>query len=376
MYSNSHYNSPPIESSPYLEAHNSHLTPPQTHSQPQQHTYSKQTDYQLIKPKSYQNHPISNKTEYYDPYYSPPKHGSLPEYTSHSHTNLNALSSSQQHSSSSHLHQQHHPQTNNIHVNINNIQNQFQSMQLQKNETNKFRAKSVPDMFSDKIALQSLDNVKQQKSANSIQPERYPTDTLLGFHRKYLNKMKIYYGTKYLEILLKSSPSTIAIDCEGTNGKFHPALIQIAVDSLNGIIQEPNNDFKEGKLNCDSVYVFKLNRTVLHHIHSWLLDHSNMIKVVFAGADDTKTFPGIKNVVDVQHTIKKLWNEKYGVNLAKCYGFECCNGTFLRKNKSLSKSNWFQKQLTWDQIEYAALDAWATLELYQKLLKKFFVFVS
>lgn len=119
----------------------------------------------------------------------------------------------------------------------------------------------------------------------------------------------------------------------------------------------------------EHAYLFQVNEEIL-----------NFLAPVLASRDQIKTGFGLKNDA---HLFRKKGIELNSViELSKCFkAFGQDNPVGLKnavallfqqhfvKSKSVSTSNWARKQLTGQQVEYAAADAYAPVLVFEELLR-------
>jgi ribonuclease D len=148
--------------------------------------------------------------------------------------------------------------------------------------------------------------------------------------------------------------------------KKHPVL---------GFDTESRPAFKKGKLNNvaliqlstdSSCFLFRINLTGVPQSLSDLLANPSIKKIGLAIKDDFHSLNKIMtvqqaNFIELQNYVKDFLIEEN--SLAKIYAI-----LFQKRiSKSQRLSNWEADFLTERQKQYAALDAWATREIYMKL---------
>jgi ribonuclease D len=117
----------------------------------------------------------------------------------------------------------------------------------------------------------------------------------------------------------------------------------------------------------DEAFLFRLNKLRLPEFVVDILENKEILKVGVALKDDLN---GINKVVpfepegfiDLQQFVKQFGIEDNGLKklVANVLGF--------RISKKSQTSNWEQEELTREQLEYAATDAWVCRQIYETLL--------
>lgn len=143
-----------------------------------------------------------------------------------------------------------------------------------------------------------------------------------------------------------------------------------------GVDTETRPSFKKGKINDvallqistrDTCFLFRLNRIgIPDFLEEFLLN--DVLKIGLSLRDDfnmlrraNKKDPRIGNWIELQDYVGRFGIEEK--SLQKIYAI-----LFGKKiSKSQRLSNWEADVLTEAQQQYAATDAWATLEIYMKL---------
>ena len=143
-----------------------------------------------------------------------------------------------------------------------------------------------------------------------------------------------------------------------------------------GVDTETRPSFKKGKINdvamlqistCDTCFLFRLNRIgIPDFLEEFLLN--DVLKIGLSLRDDfnmlrraNKKDPRVGNWIELQEYVGRFGIEEK--SLQKIYAI-----LFGKKiSKSQRLSNWEADVLTEAQQQYAATDAWATLEIYLKL---------
>lgn len=143
-----------------------------------------------------------------------------------------------------------------------------------------------------------------------------------------------------------------------------------------GVDTETRPSFKKGKINdvallqistSDTCFLFRLNRIgIPDFLEEFLLN--DVLKIGLSLRDDfnmlrraNKKDPRVGNWIELQDYVGRFGIEEK--SLQKIYAI-----LFGKKiSKSQRLSNWEADVLTEAQQQYAATDAWATLEIYMKL---------
>ena len=143
-----------------------------------------------------------------------------------------------------------------------------------------------------------------------------------------------------------------------------------------GVDTETRPSFKKGKINDvallqistrDTCFLFRLNRIgIPDFLEEFLLN--DVLKIGLSLRDDfnmlrraNKKDPRIGNWIELQDYVGRFGIDEK--SLQKIYAI-----LFGKKiSKSQRLSNWEADVLTEAQQQYAATDAWATLEIYMKL---------
>lgn len=116
----------------------------------------------------------------------------------------------------------------------------------------------------------------------------------------------------------------------------------------------------------DCVYLFRIHKSGLTNELSKIFEKPEVKKIGIAIRDDIRDLNRIKKfeakkMVDLNEVAKKLGFESIGAKKlsALLLGF--------RISKRQQTSNWEAHQLTPQQLDYAATDAWICLGIYEKL---------
>ena len=150
------------------------------------------------------------------------------------------------------------------------------------------------------------------------------------------------------------------------------ALDDLRQESAVGFDTETRPAFKKGEshLPClvqaataRAVYLFQLRRVEVFPVVAELLSEARTIKAGVSLADDLRALKKVfpfeeENMLDLGHVARRRGFEQTGVrNLAGILlGFRIPKGT--------KTSNWAARELSAQQITYAATDAWACRELF------------
>ncbi len=157
-----------------------------------------------------------------------------------------------------------------------------------------------------------------------------------------------------------------------TEKELNHVVKELKKEKVLGFDTESKPSFKKGTTNTiavvqlaaeKTVYLIQLklieNITPLHAI--W--DTSKIVKVGIALSDDVKKLKELgnfesKGLLDISSITKK-----FGISNT---GLRALVGIFLKKriSKSAQVTNWAKAELTPQQINYAATDAWISRELY------------
>ena len=159
-----------------------------------------------------------------------------------------------------------------------------------------------------------------------------------------------------------------------TRGDFDRAWEDLAGQDAVGWDTETRPAFKVGESYLPSlvqaatekaVYIFPLVRMDFSKVLGGLFAEPSIVKAGISVADDLKKLKQVfafdeTSVLDLGNVAKRHGMEQTGLrNLAGIFlGFRVAKGT--------KTTNWAAPKLTVQQINYAATDAWACLELYLK----------
>jgi ribonuclease D len=160
----------------------------------------------------------------------------------------------------------------------------------------------------------------------------------------------------------------------------HPASFEkikraLYDEKLLGFDTETKPCFKKGRYHPvallqlsarDQAFLFRLNKVHIPEFIIDILEDEEIIKVGVAIKDDLNGLnklvpfePG--GFVDLQQYVKQFGIEDNGLKklVANILGF--------RITKKSQTSNWEQDDLTHEQLEYAATDAWVCRQMYEVL---------
>lgn len=149
----------------------------------------------------------------------------------------------------------------------------------------------------------------------------------------------------------------------------------LADEKVLGFDTETKPTFKKGRFHSvallqlstsNQAFLFRLNKV---HIPDFIIDifeNKEITKVGVALKDDLN---GLKKLtpfepegfIDLQQFVKQFGIEDNGLKklVANVLGF--------RISKKSQTSNWEQEELTNEQLEYAATDAWVCRQIYEEL---------
>lgn len=150
----------------------------------------------------------------------------------------------------------------------------------------------------------------------------------------------------------------------------------ISAEPVLGFDTETRPTFKKGRFHRvallqlatrDQAFLFRLNKIQLPGFVIDMLEDDSIVKVGVALKDDLN---GLKKVVDLepagfidlQQFVKQFGIEDNGLKklVANILGF--------RISKKSQTSNWEHDNLSREQIEYAATDAWVCRQMYEVLM--------
>jgi len=155
--------------------------------------------------------------------------------------------------------------------------------------------------------------------------------------------------------------------------KIKPFLLH---EKLVGFDTETKPTFKKGRYHqvallqlstCDQAFLFRLNKVHLPDFVIDILENKDITKVGVAIKDDLNSLNKIApfkpdGFIDLQQFVKQFGIEDNGLKklVANVLGF--------RISKKSQTSNWEQPDLTHEQLEYAATDAWVCHQIYEVLI--------
>lgn len=159
------------------------------------------------------------------------------------------------------------------------------------------------------------------------------------------------------------------------------AVERIKQKMIVGIDTETRPSFQKGKRNTfkvallqvatdDCVFLFRLNKIGLKEEVISIFQSADIVKVGLAVSGDIEAlnklckFKAI-NMVDIQTVIKSMGLEVQSLQKI----FAIMLGGKIAKPAKVQLSNWNADVLTDKQKEYAATDAWACIEIYNKLIE-------
>lgn len=175
-----------------------------------------------------------------------------------------------------------------------------------------------------------------------------------------------------LPILSYPEKKIIIVD---TLEKLEEAVNKLNTQKLIGFDTETKPSFTKGIINKvallqlaseDVCYLFRLHLIGLPHSLMAILANPSIIKIGIALRDD---FSGLRKwnnakpqgFIDIQQEIHKVGIQE--LSLQKIYAI-----LFARRiSKNQRLSNWESEELSESQQHYAAIDAWACLDIYHEI---------
>jgi len=156
------------------------------------------------------------------------------------------------------------------------------------------------------------------------------------------------------------------------------AIHQISKESILGFDTETRPAFKKGQFykvallqlaSVEQAWLFRLHHTGFPPEIMELLSDQTLLKCGVAIRDDLKALQKLGSFdpggfVELATLSKEKGLEVEGLRKLAAILLG------IRISKSAQTTNWESKILTEKQIEYAATDAWACLEIYQKLQQR------
>jgi ribonuclease D len=179
---------------------------------------------------------------------------------------------------------------------------------------------------------------------------------------------------EYIKSLpIKVFPGTIhLIDRPGAFGAVRSSLSN---EKVLGFDTETKPCFKKGRYHPvallqlstrDEAFLIRLNKVHLPEFLIDILESRDILKVGVALKDDLNGLKKIMDLepegfIDLQQFVKQFGIADNGLKklVANVLGF--------RISKRSQTSNWEQEELTREQLEYAATDAWVCRQLYETL---------
>jgi ribonuclease D len=154
---------------------------------------------------------------------------------------------------------------------------------------------------------------------------------------------------------------------------FDKAMTRIRKEKLLGLDTESKPSFQKGKTNdpalvqiacSDIVFLFQLIWLPLDERLTTLLEDASCLKAGVAINDDMKLLAGVcpftaAGLVDLGETAEAQGLHTKGLRTL------AANFLGVRISKSAQCSNWSRKELSPQQVRYAATDAWVSRKLYQ-----------
>ncbi len=189
---------------------------------------------------------------------------------------------------------------------------------------------------------------------------------------------------KYVETITKEEINKLPIKSfEGeiividTPGDEKLVVEELMREKVLGFDTETKPSFKKGVSNQNKVallqlststkaYLFRLNKIPLSNEIAGILSNKNIKKVGVALNDDVKVLQHLNNFKPSSFVeLSEYVNQFNIVN----NGLKKLAGIVLevKISKAQQLSNWEKDILTEGQLRYAATDAWACLEIYNKL---------
>ncbi|WBF69261.1 3'-5' exonuclease domain-containing protein 2 [Desulfovibrio subterraneus] len=160
-----------------------------------------------------------------------------------------------------------------------------------------------------------------------------------------------------------------------TEEELAAAVQRMRQENLLGFDTETRPTFRKGKINLpslvqfacsDVVYLIQLNWLPLTESVKDLLADAAIVKTGVAVRDDIKDLQRLSffedaGVLDLGEVARSIGLETHGLrNLA-------ANLLDVRISKGAQCSNWASRELTTQQIQYAATDAWISREIHLRM---------
>ena len=160
-----------------------------------------------------------------------------------------------------------------------------------------------------------------------------------------------------------------------TPGETEKAVRFLLSQPILGFDTETRPSFRKGhqhKVSLlqvatpDICFLFRLNYTGLTDSLIQLLEDESVLKIGLSWHDDINSLHKLKEFkmgrfIDIQHHAKELGIED--LSLQKIYA----NLFGSKISKSQRLSNWEAEELSISQQHYAAIDAWACIQIYRKV---------
>ncbi len=157
--------------------------------------------------------------------------------------------------------------------------------------------------------------------------------------------------------------------------QLEAVLPKLSDSSFLGFDTETRPSFKKGKSNkvtllqlatTEESFLIRLNKIGLPDEIRSILSNPNIQKVGAAIHDDIKSLQGLKpfephGFTDIQNLVKKFGIESQSLKKLTAIVLN------FRISKSQQLTNWDAEILTEAQQKYAAMDAWAALQIFFKL---------
>lgn len=161
-----------------------------------------------------------------------------------------------------------------------------------------------------------------------------------------------------------------------TEEKAQAAIERLMQESSVGFDTETKPSFKKGgrnsisllQLSTDSMaYLFRLNKMGIPDCVAGFLSNPDIVKVGLSIKDDYQSLATRSKLqpagfVELQNLCAQMGIEEKGLQRLYCLLFK----ERISKNQQLS--NWDTENLTENQRQYAAIDAWACLKIYHYLM--------
>jgi ribonuclease D len=193
-----------------------------------------------------------------------------------------------------------------------------------------------------------------------------------------MTNSSLYFKTveaEYVKSLpVKIFPGTIhLVDHPRAFNNIRDVLLH---ETIIGFDTETKPCFKKGRYHPvallqlstgNEAFLIRLNKVQLPGFLIEILESKDIVKVGVALRDDLISLKRIMNLdpdgfIDLQQFVKQFGIEDNGLKklVANVLGF--------RISKKSQTSNWEQDELTREQLEYAATDAWVCRQVYEVLV--------